>query len=39
LIRRVFNKQAGAKLLTGDSADAFSLRFAGALGVFCGMHI
>lgn len=39
LIRRVFNKQAGAKLLTGDSADAFSLRFAGALGVFCGYHV
>jgi 5'-3' exonuclease len=37
LIRRVFVKQAGAKLLTGESADAFSLRFAGALGVFCGL--
>lgn len=39
LIRRVFVKQAGAKLLKGESADAFSLRFAGALGVFCGLHI
>jgi 5'-3' exonuclease len=39
LIRRVFVKQAGAKLLKGESADAFSLRFAGALGVFCGLHV